>query len=163
MISIRKMNEDDIPAVACMEQQIFTDPWSENVYRQTLKLDGVTYLVAVDEEETILNNEAKEPELNSACCAKIVGACGIRNIVGDGEITNVMVLPQYRKCGLGFKMVSQLLEEGRLLGVSNYTLEVRASNVAAISLYEKLGFVAEGIRKNFYDHPKEDAVIMWKR
>ena len=162
MISIRKMNEDDIPSVAAMEQQIFTDPWSENVYRQTLKLDGVTYLVATDDEQEEKNNAA-ESKSNNVRYEKIVAACGIRNIVGDGEITNVMVLPEYRNCGLGYTMVSKLLEEGRMLGVINFTLEVRSSNMAAISLYEKLGFAAEGIRKNFYDHPKEDAVIMWKR
>ena len=60
-------------------------------------------------------------------------------------------------------MMSELLERGRLTGITEFTLEVRVSNVAAIHLYENLGFRSEGIRKNFYVRPREDANIMWKR
>ena len=60
-------------------------------------------------------------------------------------------------------MLLKLMEEGYRMGVEAFTLEVRKSNEAAIHLYEKLGFVTEGIRKNFYEEPTEDALIMWKR
>ena len=82
---------------------------------------------------------------------------------GDGEVTNVSVSGDCRREGVGYKMVKQLLERGRGIGIENYTLEVRAGNAAAIRLYEKLGFVSEGVRPGFYDEPKEDAVIYWKR
>lgn len=160
MILIRRMTLDDIPAVAVMEKETFTDPWSEKVYRETLAIEDVVYLVAVDDEKVVSVTE--NTELNNGSYL-IVGACGIRNIVGEGEITNVMVKPQYRNRGVAAQMLSKLLEEGTNLGASDFTLEVRASNASAIHLYEKIGFVTEGVRKDFYDHPKEDALIMWKR
>lgn len=142
---IRKMTLEDVPEVAMLEQEIFTDPWSENVYRQTLMLDDTAYLVVCNES------------------GEIVGAAGIRNIVGEGEITNVMVKPEHRNKGIAYEMLTKLLEAGRSIGANAFTLEVRRSNISAIKLYEKLGFVSEGIRPGFYEHPKEDALIMWIR
>ena len=69
----------------------------------------------------------------------------------------------YRRGGIGEQMVRLLLDGLIQRGYLYTTLEVRKSNAAAIALYEKLGFVSEGIRKNFYEKPAEDAVIMWKR
>ena len=138
------MTEDDIPRMAGLERIIFTDPWSEKVYRETLALPDVEYVVAVDDDT-------------------IVGGAGVRNIVGTGEITNVMLLPEYRGKGLGRKIVEEVIERGRRLGAEEFTLEARASNASAIKLYEKLGFVNEGIRPGFYNNPKEDAAIMWLR
>lgn len=144
MINIRTMTRDDISRVAELERMIFSDPWSEKVYRETFELSGVEYVVAVCDDE-------------------IIGAAGIRNIVGTGEITNVMIHPRYRNRGIGRKMLTELLERGRDLGVEDYTLEVRASNENAIRLYESMGFVYEGTRPGFYNNPKEDARIYWLR
>ena len=94
---------------------------------------------------------------------EVVASCGLRNIVGDGEITNVVTKSSARGRGIGEQMLLKLLEEGTAMGVEAFTLEVRKSNDAAIHLYEKLGFVTEGVRKNFYEDPTEDALIMWKR
>jgi len=141
---IRRMTMEDIPKVAKLERDTFQDPWSENVYRKTLELDETCYLVAEENGD-------------------IIGVAGVRNILGDGEITNVMVRKDLRGNGLGRKIMLQLLEEGKKLGVIDFTLEVRKSNAPALALYEGLGFISEGIRPGFYDHPKEDAVIMWKR
>ena len=147
MIVFRTMTEEDIPRVAQLEQMIFTDPWSEKVYRETLALESVESVVAVDEAED-------EKGL-------IVAAAGVRNISGTGEITNVMVLPAYRRRGIARKMLEDLLARGRKLGATDYTLEVRKSNKGAIKLYESLGFESAGIRPRFYRNPEEDAVIYW--
>lgn len=144
---IRLMTSDDVVRVAELERMIFSDPWSENVYRQTLALDETIYLVICDSEKR----------------ENIIGVAGVRNIVGDGEITNVMVLPEYRQKGLAYRLLQELIEKGREIGITAYTLEVRASNSSAIRLYEKLGFISAGIRPGFYEHPKEDALIMWKK
>ena len=138
------MTESDIPEVAELEKMIFPDPWSEKVYRETFAIDGVEYVVAVDGN-------------------KITGAAGVRNIVGTGEITNVMVLPGYRNRGIARKMLTELLERGRRLGADEFTLEVRTGNLPAIKLYESLGFVCEGIRPGYYRNPAEDARIYWLR
>ncbi len=144
MIAIRLMTEDDIPEVARMEELIFPDPWSEKVYRETFRLPDVRYLVAENDN-------------------KITGVAGVRNIVGTGEITNVMVLPEYRRRGIGRMIMEELLECGRDLGADDFTLEVREGNLGAIRLYESLGFSCEGKRPGFYRNPPEDALIMWFR
>ena len=82
-------------------------------------------------------------------------------IVGEGQINNVAVDASYQGRGIASKMMKALIEEGSRKKLTEFTLEVRESNIAAIRLYEKTGFQKEGIRKNFYDAPKEDAVIMW--
>ena len=78
-------------------------------------------------------------------------------------IASVVIAPEARNQGIGTAMLAHLMEEGRREGLSAYTLEVRVSNAAAIHVYEKLGFVSEGIRPGFYEKPAEDAVIFWKR
>ena len=148
MIRIRKMTESDIPEVARIEKMIFADPWSEKVYRETLKLPETGYVVATD-----VSDDGEE----------IIGAAGVRNIVGTGEITNVMILPGYRGRGIAKMMLTDLLETGRQLGACDFTLEVRVSNEPAIRLYESLGFESEGVRPGFYRNPTEDAAIYWLR
>ena len=148
MIRIRKMTESDIPEVARIEKMIFADPWSEKVYRETLKLPETGYVVATD-----VSDDGED----------IIGAAGVRNIVGTGEITNVMILPGYRGRGIAKMMLTDLLETGRQLGACDFTLEVRVSNEPAIRLYESLGFESEGVRPGFYRNPAEDAAIYWLR
>lgn len=141
---IRRMTEADLQQVSDNEAVCFSQPWSINAFRDTLKRKEAIYFVAeVD--------------------GKVVGHCGVTDIVGEGEITNVAVLPEYRGRGLAGDMLRQLLLEGEAVGIRAFTLEVRAGNEAAIRLYEKAGFVTEGIRPGFYDKPREDALIMWKR
>ena len=69
---------------------------------------------------------------------------------------------QLRGHGIGRRLLEELMRIGKERGAFAYTLEVRVSNQAAIHLYEKLGFTSFGIRKNFYEKPKEDAMIMWR-
>lgn len=146
---IRPMTEDDISQVAMLEKAVFSDPWSEKVYRETFAQPGVAYVVTVITDEFLSEH--------------IIGAAGVRNICGVGEITNVMIADEYRRSGYGEHMLRTLLETGRQIGANDFTLEVRASNEPARKLYEKLGFISEGLRPGYYEHPAEDAVIMWKR
>ena len=84
-------------------------------------------------------------------------------IAGEGNITNVVIAPEARNQGIGTAMLRHLMAEGNREGLTAYTLEVRVSNVAAIHVYEKLGFESAGIRPGFYEKPVEDAIIYWKR
>ncbi|MBR1875689.1 MAG: ribosomal protein S18-alanine N-acetyltransferase [Lachnospiraceae bacterium] len=128
-----------------MEKRIFgDDAWSEEDFEETLCCDYAYYLVAMDGDE-------------------IVGSAGLRNMCGDADITNVMVREDHRRAGIAEEMLKELMERSKEIGVRNFTLEVRASNLPAIRLYEKLGFKSEGVRPGFYEHPKEDAVIYWIR
>ena len=139
---IRKMTEDDLDKVVMLEKQIFSTPWSKQSFEDSLKQSYSYFYVVVTEE--------------------IVGYCGVHNLGGDGEITNVAVEEKCRGKGIAYQMLSFVMEETAKEGVEAFTLEVRASNMPAIKLYEKLGFENKGIRKNFYENPTEDAYIMWK-
>ena len=144
MVSFSELTEEDIIEVSRIEQETFSMPWSPDDFMEMISLDYAYYIVA-KEGDTVL------------------GCCGIRNMCGDGEITNVVVDAKYRKRGIAEAMLRYLMKESRSIGVRNYTLEVRESNQPAIALYEKLGFKTEGVRKGFYEKPTEDALIMWMR
>lgn len=144
-IHIRHMTKADAAQAAAIESVCFPDPWSKESFEASLLLPYATYYVAEIEQQ------------------RIVGICGIRKIMGEGEITNVAVLPAHRHCHIAEEMLQRLLSESRAEGVDDFTLEVRSGNVPAIRLYERLGFVAEGTRPRFYRNPQEDALIMWLR
>lgn len=139
---IQRMIEDDLGQVVAIEQSIFSEPWSEQDFLQSLQNDNNLYLVAKQGEE-------------------LLGYCGYWGVAGDGYIYNVAVKQEHRRQQVGFRMLKELIEQGKAAGISAFSLEVRISNHAAISLYERLGFTSAGIRKNFYSKPNEDAVIMW--
>lgn len=141
---IKPLTEEYVDQVCVLEEEAFSMPWHKESFLEMIQNPDACYLVCLIDEE-------------------VVASCGLRNIVGDGEITNVVTKDTMRSKGIGKKMLLQLLEEGTKMGVEAFTLEVRTSNDAAIHLYESLGFVREGIRKNFYEEPTEDALIMWKR
>ena len=145
IIRVRQMTAEDIDDAAALEKlNLGKEAWSRKQLLDAMTRDDTIYLVAEK-------------------AGRIVGLCGVQNISGDGEITNVSVAGDCRKEGVGYKMVKQLLERGHGLGIENYTLEVRGANAPAIRLYEKLGFKSEGVRPGFYEEPKDDAVIYWKR
>lgn len=143
-ISIRPLTEEYVDQVCELEEEAFSMPWHKESFLEMIANKDARYLVAVWE-------------------GQVVGSCGLRNIVGEGEITNVVTLGKFRQKGIGRKLLVQLMKEGADMGVEAFTLEVRKSNVSAIHLYESLGFVTEGVRKDFYEKPREDALIMWKR
>lgn len=144
-IHIRRMIGADAPMAASLERECFSEPWSENAYLSTLANENAVYLAAETEE------------------GSLAGVCGLLDILGEGDISNVAVREAFRRQGIAERMLTELLAQGRKRGITAFTLEVRASNQAAIRLYEKFGFVCEGRRKNFYEKPREDALILWKR
>lgn len=145
-ITIRPMEEKDLDEVCRMEEEAFSMPWHRESFLEMIQNENALYLVALDEKNEIL------------------GSCGVLNIVGDGSVTNVVVDQKYRNQGIGSLLMKELLKQGEEnLGIEAFTLEVRVSNLNAIRLYEKMGFENVGIRKNFYEKPTEDAIIMWKR
>jgi len=139
---IRKMTEADLSDVCSIEQETFSEPWSEEDFRNSLLEEKNGYLVA---------------EIDN----KIVGYCGCWGIAGEGDIYNVAVKKEYQRQQIGRSLLTKLIEISMERGITAFTLEVRASNAPAIQLYESLGFEQAGIRKDFYSKPKEDAVIMW--
>ena len=143
-ITICTMRKEHVPAVSLLEQSAFSMPWSAQDFLDMVEREGALYLVAL-------------------CEGQPIGVCGVIDACGDGDISNVAVEEAWRGRGIGRMVVTALMEWGKEIGIRNYTLEVRVSNTAAIRLYESLGFQSEGIRPNFYEKPREDALIMWKR
>lgn len=138
------MEQKDLSQVAAIESDTFSKPWSYESFEKSLKLSNTIYLVVDNHHE-------------------IVGYCGIYCMFDEGNITNVAVKKDVRNKGIGYGMLLELLKEAKKYAVESVFLEVRKSNGAAIHLYEQLGFKSEGVRKNFYEMPREDAIIMWKR
>lgn len=141
--AIVPMAQEHIKEIAEIEEKCFSVPWSEKSLEDELTNENAHFLAAV------FNN-------------KVIGYIGIIEICGEADITNVAVLPEYRRCKIG-EMLLKSAEEGAITrNCESITLEVRVSNIAAISLYSKNGYKQAGIRKGFYDKPKEDALLMTK-
>lgn len=142
---IRRMKISDVDRVSELEEMAFSMPWHRESFIEMISNPDAIYLVALDDNIP-------------------VGVCGIRSIVGEGDISNVVTDPEYRRKGIAEKLLSEAMRIGQEeYGITAFTLEVRVSNAAAIGLYEKLGFAGEGIRPGFYEKPDEDALIMWRR
>lgn len=157
-IVIRKMTMDDLPGALEVERACFgREAWSESSYRATLLLPYAEYFVA-EEVMAVSGGRCSDARLH-----RIVGTLGLRQIAGEGEITNVGVLPSCRGRGISSQMMQAVIESCAASGIHNLTLEVRSGNRPAVALYEKFGFVTEGRRPGFYRNPAEDALIMWRR
>ena len=143
-IIVRKMQPEDLLQVCEIEKDNFSLPWSEKSFLESMERNDTLFWVALNGEE-------------------VAGYLGCYCVAGEGEITNVAVKSSYRRQGIGGKLLETLYEEAKALHTREFFLEVRESNEAAIGLYSRQGFVKEGVRKNFYEKPVENAVIMWKR
>lgn len=141
-VIVRKMQPEDIPAVAELEAACFSEPWSEQAFRDALKQPEALMMTAIG----MGNNP--------------MGYCGIYLSADEGEITNVAVRPDHRKQGIADAILTAVFSEAQNRGTRTIYLEVRESNIPAQKLYEKHGFVSCGIRKNFYRKPTEHAIVM---
>ena len=139
------MSENDLEASAELEAMCFSTPWSLQAFKDSLDKPDI-YLFRV----AYLGDE-------------LVAQAGLIMSFDEADVVNVAVKPEYRKRGIASGLLNELMRAGSERGVKDYTLEVRAGNHGAIALYENLGFKTEGIRKDFYREPVEDALIMWKR
>lgn len=143
MIEIVTMNENHVAAIAQLEKLCFSDPWSENAIAYELTNRLSYWLVAVEEGE-------------------VVGYIGSQSVLGESDMMNVAVHPEHRRKGIAEALVNALSTELKSRDNVCLTLEVRLSNLPAITLYEKLGFTKVGRRPNYYRNPKEDALILRK-
>lgn len=138
------MTQEHIQDVLQIEEACFAIPWTKQDFEREMKENKLAiYIIAVLD-------------------GKIVGYAGMWHVVTEGHITNIAVLQEYRRQGIGNALLEQIIhiaEQKEMIGI---TLEVRISNIAAQKLYIKYGFRPEGFRKNYYQDTKEDAVIMWK-
>ena len=142
-MTIQRMNEAHISQIAALEAACFSAPWSEDCLRYELTNGLALWLVALEGE-------------------RVAGYVGSQTVMGWTDMMNVAVDPDFRRQGIGEALVEQLTADLKEMGSSCLTLEVRESNTPAIALYEKLGFVQVGLRKNYYRNPRENALILRK-
>lgn len=144
MLKIREMQEQDVRAAARIEAENFSKPWKEADFLGVVKDEKTLYFVAYIDEV-------------------LVGYIGMWTVLDEGEITNVSVKKEYQGQKIGRALLEKLEAFAREKGVISYFLEVRESNERARALYESCGFSVISVRKNFYEEPVENGVVMCKR
>ena len=142
-VKIVPMTADHLDEIAALERACFSRPWTKEMLKEELDNACAAFLVAEDN-------------------GKVVGYAGLQVVLDEGYIANVAVFPEYRRQGIAGKLLQVFMDFAEANRLAFLTLEVRASNQAAIALYESRGFLEVGRRKNYYEHPKEDAIIMTK-
>jgi [ribosomal protein S18]-alanine N-acetyltransferase len=136
------LREERIPSILEIERQVNTAPWSERSFHNELDHPQGIFLTAIADGE-------------------LAGYGGVWMVVDEAHITTVAVDPDRWRQGIGQRLMIELLQRSKQKGMTCSTLEVRAGNTAAITLYEKLGYVVAARRKSYYPDNKEDAIVMW--
>lgn len=144
IVNIVPMDRSHLRDIAALERRCFSTPWTEAMLEQELYHDTASFLVAEDENGTLL------------------GYAGLHVVLDEGYIDNVAVLPEYHRRGIARRLVEVYCRFAQQ-HLAFLTLEVRASNEPAIALYEGFDFLPEGRRKDYYVKPKEDAILMTRR
>lgn len=142
-VKIIPMSAEHLDALASLERICFSRPWSRQMLADELDNQCAAFLAAL------------EPETE-----KVIGYAGLLVAADEGYITNVAVFPPYRRRGVAGKLLDVFLRFARANHLAFLTLEVRPSNAAAIALYTRFGFREAGRRRNYYDLPREDALIL---
>ena len=147
---IEAMGERHVPQIAALEAASFSAPWDEASLRAELENPLALWLVAVD----------GTPDADGG--GSVLGYAGSQTVFEDADVLNVCTAPAARRRGIAEALMTELERRLRQKGAEKITLEVRASNLPAIRLYEKLGYARVGLRRNYYERPREDALILQK-
>ena len=138
---VRQMTNEDVERVYQLSQECFSEPWSLESIQKEVSNPVASYFVAESDHQ-------------------IIGYGGLWHVLDEGDIINIAVNSQYRRQGIGQAILKKLLEEAEQKALCVLHLEVREGNEAAIHLYKKHGFEVIAVRKGYYHHPLEDALIM---
>jgi [ribosomal protein S18]-alanine N-acetyltransferase len=135
----------DLDGVLHVEAESFTNPWTREMYAWELQNRSVCHIYVVRTD---------------GC--RVAAFCAFWLVFDEIHINNIAVLPQFRGHGMGTTLMQHVLAEAHRLGARRATLEVRASNEAALRLYDRLGFYVAATRRHYYSNPVEDALILWR-
>ena len=176
---IRELSEADLDQAVCLEQECFgSQAWSGQALLDAVRNENALYLAAFETcapagsastDPVLVNSAPKKPasgnpapEPSDPEAPVLAGCCGVWLSFEEGEIMNVAVRKEYRRKGVAGRLMKELLSRAEKRGAARFILEVREGNLPAIRLYESLGFLHAGRRRNFYSDPAEDALIMIK-
>ena len=143
-ISYYEMSEEDIPEIARLELKYFSQPWPEASIASYMEKGNTLFIVAKDG-------------------SRIVGYMALMRILNESDLVSIAVDEEYRQMGIAREILDIGYEMARDNGVEMIHLEVRESNEPAIALYESEGFIRDGLRKGFYEKPREDAILYTKK
>lgn len=138
---IRKLNENDVESIYNVECSCFSHAWEKQVLLGTLRQNSYHFFGCFEND-------------------KILGYGSVTIVADESYVNRIAVVPEFRKKGIGKLLLASLISTAKENNASFISLEVRKSNTVAIKLYSDSGFEIVGERKNFYDNPKEDALIM---
>lgn len=143
-VKVERAKASDVEAISAIENICFAVPWSyDMLYSDIVDSVMADYFTAKDEH------------------GELLGFCGMYDVAEEAHITNIAVLPHLRGQGIAGQLVAAMINNAEKHGCQAITLEVRKGNTPAIHLYQKFGFVTEGLRKGYYSDNGEDALIMW--
>lgn len=143
MYKVVTLTEEYIDSLVKLEQKCFDEPWTKGMFLGDIKNENTVYFAAIENDE-------------------VIAYAGMWITVDEGQITNVAVHPNYRRHGIAKYLLSCLYDVCRKNKLVFITLEVRESNISAVSLYKNEGFKTVGLRKNYYKNPTENAILMTK-
>ena len=144
MIFERLVSHADLDGLLALDEVCFHRPWTRADYERELTDPARCFLFVARMD------------------GQIIGYCSFWRIFDEAHVNNFAVHPDWRRRGIGRALLARSLSAAAAIGAPKATLEVRASNVAAIALYESGGFVRAGLRRAYYTHPVEDALILWR-
>ena len=145
-VTFDSMRREDLPEILVIEHLSFSEPWTEEMFLHELSSEGIADLLVARADER------SGPWIAGFLCAWIVAK--------ELHINNIAVHPAYRRRGVASQLLEEILRRAMAKGATAGYLEVRASNDAAKALYQRYGFKLIGRRRNYYDHPREDAIVM---
>lgn len=143
LLGIRPMQTEDLPQVLTIEESVYPFPWTAGIFHDCLRVGYCCWVLTLDQQ--------------------VIGYSVMSVVIDESHILNICIDPQWQGKGLGMKLIRRLLKIARQHGAETVYLEVRAGNIAAIGLYEKLGFVEIGQRRGYYpaqNQSREDALLM---
>jgi ribosomal-protein-alanine N-acetyltransferase len=141
---VRGMQVEDIPVVMDIDRSSFPNPWPENTYAYEIQKNPASHLLVIQLRET----------------ARVVGVAGYWLVIDEAHISTFAVHPDWRSRGVGKILLTAMLRHAAGLGAMSATLEVRAGNKSALTLYRGFGFRRVGLRKGYYKNNGEDAILM---
>ena len=144
--TITTMRRRHLRTVLRIEEQTSSTPWSLGLFLAEIRRDERDYVVALSADDE-----------------RVLGYAGLLYVFGEGHITTVSVDPAVQGGRIGTRLLLELIRRAIAHGADSITLEVRASNTAALALYRRFGFAPSGVRKDYYKDPVEDALILWVR
>jgi ribosomal-protein-alanine N-acetyltransferase len=152
----RALAGESLDDVAGLQHLSFTSPWSADAIGWELRETDVARLYVLEED-------APAGALEEEKDARLLAYCACWVIFDELHINSLAVAPDARRRGHARRLLDHVFQDAVAGGVSSATLEVRRSNAAALALYDRLGFQVEGIRANYYQNPREDALVLWHR